>query len=361
MTLRVVEGSSSHSLNVRKPDPEGAVDELLRSIRLQKQGEEDFTREKRYPHCLFEDLGKQVVVVPSRLTYGFRSSVKAYFEMKSTEDVLLEASLFESGIYPRLESGTRISREVSIIDLGCGSGSKGALIAGSLIRQGHEVEYVCMDGSVEMLETSRRRMNQLGIPCQTRPLCFEAFPGEDLDRYRSSGGMIILLFLGRTYGNYDPVDIGHMLDNPALRATDLLLVGTGTLPGQNQGDFVWETLMEYWNPAMRIALLEAIGFTNRELRSHVVYNPDRRQFEMYVFVLEVSNPLLRELGITPGDIFLTGVARQPCREELLQELSQYFDTRLGYDDNLAPSYTVAFCRPRPRADRSDGRCGVVCV
>jgi hypothetical protein len=327
---------------------EGALDELHRCIQRQKRGEETFTREKRYPRCLFEDLGKSVIVVPSRLTYRFAESVQGYFELKSTEDASLETSLFESNVDALLESGNLISEEVGIIDLGCGSGSKGAQIAMTLMGRGHDVLCTCVDGSPRMLRASQDRMNQLGISCDSKQLRFEAFPGQDLNAFRpKSGGMLLVLFLGCTYGNYDPVDVGGILNNPTLEATDLVMIGTGTSPQQKKVAFIQETLMDYWNPVMRLALLEAIGFMKAELQNHVAYNPQREQFEMYVLVRKVSNPILRGLGIVPGDIFLTGVARRPCRDRLREELSKYFDTQLASDDARGPYHTVAFCRPRP--------------
>jgi uncharacterized SAM-dependent methyltransferase len=328
---------------------EEALDELHRCIRRQKRGEEVFTREKRFPRCLFEDLGKSVIVLPSRLTYGFEASVQGYYELKSTEDASLEACLFEKSVDELLESGNFISKEVGVIDLGGGSGSKGAQIAMTLMGRGHEVRYTCVDGSPRMLRASQVRMKKLGIQCQSKLLCFEAFPSQHLSAFRpKSGGMILLLFLGCTYGNYDPVDIGGILNNnPTYEPTDLVVIGTGTAPQQEKGEFVQETLMEYWNPVMRLALLEAIGFRKAELHNHVAYNPQREQFEMYMFVREVSDPILRGLGIVPGDIFLTGVARRPSRDQLRGELSKYFDTQLSFDDARGPFHTVALCRPRP--------------
>jgi len=326
---------------------EDALDELIGCIRRQKLGEEAFTREKRYPRCLFEDLGKSVIVVPSRLTYGFEASVQGYFELKSTEDVSLEASLFESNVDELLASGNLSSEEVGVIDLGGGAGGKGAQIAMTLMSRGRAVRYTCVDGSPRMLRANQVRMNQLGIQCHSQQLRFEAFSSQDLDAFRpKSGGMILVLFLGCTYGNYDPVDIGGMLNNPTLEPTDLVMIGTGTAPLQNKGAFVQETLMEYWNPVMRMALLEAIGFRESELHNYVAYNPQREQFEMYLFIREVSNPVLQGLGIVPGDIFLTGVARRPSRDQLREELSKFFDTQLSFEDARGPYQTAAFCRPR---------------
>ena len=334
-------------VNTENLSSEEALEELNRCIRRQKRGEETFAHEKRYPRCLFEDLGKSVIVVPSRLTYGFEASVQGYFELKSTEDVSLETFLFESNVDELMESGNPLSEEIGIIDLGGGSGSKGAQIAMTLMNRGHEVRYTCVDGSPKMLHACQVRMNQLGIQCHSKQLCFEAFPSQDLDAFRpKSGGTILVLFLGNTYGNYDPVDIGGILNNSTLETTDLVMVGTGTAPLQNKGEFVQETLMDYWNPVMRMALLEAIGFTKAELHNYVAYNPQHEQFEMYVIIREVSNPTLRGLGIVPGDIFLTGVARRPPRDQLCGELSKYFDTQLAFDDARGPFQTVAFCRPR---------------
>ncbi len=323
------------------------VAEVYDSIRRQKRGEEDFGREKRYPPCMFEDLGKQVIVLLSRLSYRFDLAVAGYEKLKASEDNMLEPRLFQSGLEIVPGSWDLFSREVTIIDLGGGSGRKGGQIAMTLLGRGHKVTYVCIDGSERMLEANREHLARLEVPCRSEQLCFEDFPGVDLTAYkRQSAVTNIVLFLGNTYGNYAPEDACTILDNPTLKPTDLLVVGTGTLPQGGGGAILQQELITYSNPAMRFALLEAIGFSRRQLSSHVAYNPQRRQIEMYVFIQEVSNPTLRQLGIVSGDIFLTGIARRPTREQFHQELSQRFDTRLSLDDGHSPFYTLAFCRPR---------------
>ena len=324
------------------------VEEVYDSIRCQKRGE-DFGREKRYPLCMFEDQGKQVTVFLPRLSYMFDLAVAGYEKLKSSEDNLLEPRLFQSGLEMVPSSSGPLdlfSREVTIIDLGGGSGRKGGQIAVDLRDRGHDVNYVCIDGSGRMIEVNRAHLARLEVPFRCEQLCFEDFPGVDLTAFkRQSAGTNIVLFLGGTYGNYAPEDVCTILDNPTLKPTDLLVVGTNTFPEGGIREILQQELMTYSNSAMRISLLEAIGFSRRQLRSHVAYNPQRRQIEMYVFIQEVSNPRLRQLGIVSGDIFLTGIARRPAREQFHRELSQRFDTRLSLESE-SPFCTLAFCRPR---------------
>ena len=229
------------------------VKEVYDSIRRQKRGEVDFGREKGFPPCMFEDLGKQVIVLLSRLSYRFDLTVAGYEKLKASEDKTLEPRLFQSGLEMVPGSSDLFSREVTVIDLGGGSGRKGGQIAVALLGRGHEVSYVCIDGSERMLEANREHLARLNVPYRSEQLCFEDFAGVNLAAYkRQSAATSIVLFLGGTYGNYAPEDVCTILDNPTLKPTDLLVVGTSTFPEGGSREILQQELMTYSNPAMRI-------------------------------------------------------------------------------------------------------------
>ena len=61
--------------------------------------------------------------------------------------------------------------------------------------------------------------------------------------------------------------------------------------------------------------------------------------------MDHSSLELSQIGIKPGDIFLTCVSRKPTREQFKQELERYFNSELYQEDRLDESFSIVACKP----------------
>jgi dimethylhistidine N-methyltransferase len=119
-----------------------------------------------------------------------------------------------------------LPRPVSLAELGCGSGEKLAILAGSARERFPLIQLV--DISPAALEMARYRLEALGIRALvSHPATYEEGL-ERVSRHRPGDASLLVLFLGSNIGNFDPPVARQLLVHirSVLREGDALLLGS---------------------------------------------------------------------------------------------------------------------------------------
>jgi L-histidine N-alpha-methyltransferase len=181
---------------------------------------------------------------------------------------------------------------VTLVELGCGSGDKVAMIAEALQSRRRAVAVHLVDISPVALEHSERALGALDYVSVMGHRATYEEGLRQLARERRPGGSILVLFLGSNIGNFDPPAAEGFLDeiHGALRAGDALLLGADLVKPEA------ELLLAYDDPlgvtaAFNKNLLLRI---NRELGAdfdlsafahRAVWNVQARRVEMHLVSL----------------------------------------------------------------------------
>ena len=120
-----------------------------------------------------------------------------------------------------------LSDPVTLVELGCGSGDKLAMIAEALRSRRRAVAVHLVDISPVALEHSERALGRLDYVSVVGHRATYEEGLRQLARERRSGGSVLVLFLGSNIGNFDPPAADGFLKEirGALRPGDALLLG----------------------------------------------------------------------------------------------------------------------------------------
>ena len=181
---------------------------------------------------------------------------------------------------------------VTLVELGCGSGEKIAMIARELRKRQRPISVHLIDISPAALELSEKN---LGAIEHVSVVGHRATYEEGLRRAardRPAGSTLLVLFLGSNIGNFDPPFSGLFLSEirRALRSGDALLLGADLVKPEA------ELLLAYDDPlgvtaAFNKNLLSRINrelFGNFDLGAfahRAVWNPSDRRVEMHLVSL----------------------------------------------------------------------------
>ena len=115
----------------------------------------------------------------------------------------------------------------TIVELGCGSGEKLAVLAETLQRSGGSARVHLIDVSSQALEHTERRLTRLEHVSVVGHQSTYEVGLLDATRFRHGSGPIVVLLLGSNIGNFDPPAARTFLRRIrlALEPGDLLLVG----------------------------------------------------------------------------------------------------------------------------------------
>jgi dimethylhistidine N-methyltransferase len=178
-------------------------------------------------------------------------------------------------------------RPVSLIELGCGSGEKLAILAKAAGGAAADVQLI--DISPAALEMSRERLRALGLVAVRTHNCTYEDGLIRAARHRSPDGSLLVLFLGSNIGNFDTPVARLLLARirRVLREGDALLLGVDLVKSHR------DLLLAYDDPlgvtaAFNRNLLRRIndelggtfdldGFTHRAL-----WNPGASRVEMHL-------------------------------------------------------------------------------
>lgn len=219
---------------------------------------------------LYDDLGSALFEAICRLPW---------YRITRAEAALLAARADEIlGPMPR---------PVSLIELGCGSGEKLAILAKAAGGAAADVQLI--DISSAALEMSRERLRALGLVAVRTHNCTYEDGLMRAARHRSPDGSLLVLFLGSNIGNFDTPVARLLLARirRVLREGDALLLGVDLVKSHR------DLLLAYDDPlgvtaAFNRNLLRRIndelggtfdldGFTHRAL-----WNPGASRVEMHL-------------------------------------------------------------------------------
>jgi L-histidine N-alpha-methyltransferase len=157
---------------------------------------------------LYDDLGSSLFEAICRLPW---------YRITRAEAGLLAAHS-EQILHP-------MPRPVSLIELGCGSGEKLAILA--KVAGGAAADVQLIDISSAALEMSRERLRALGLASVRTHNCTYEDGLVRAARHRSPDGSLLVLFLGSNIGNFDTPVARLLLARirRVLREGDALLLG----------------------------------------------------------------------------------------------------------------------------------------
>lgn len=295
--------------------------------------------EIRFPKSMFEDLGKRVVVIPSRLFYSFSSAVDGYHKQRERSDLSAESFLISDNLNSIVD--TQRFSSVHLIDIGGGDGVRGLRIAQSLRAQDLAVRYTNYDGSTIMLDKSKTLFEKNEISWNGVRGRFEDFKLNPIEETENE--LKLFLFLGNNYGNYASEDVISMFKHEQMRSEDALVIGIDTPCQETLDEFYLREIEKYHDDKMRMGLFSQLGFKRENLIDIIQVNREREQVEVYSLVSKKSS--LSELKIEGNDLFLANIARRPSLDNLKKELSEVFTVVILKNANsVEKQLTLAVCK-----------------
>jgi L-histidine N-alpha-methyltransferase len=193
---------------------------------------------------------------------------------------------------------------VTVLELGCGSGEKVALLAEALRTRRRRVAIHLLDISATALELSERTLGALEHVSVVGHRATYEDGLRRAARERPAKGGLLVLFLGSNIGNFDPPASQEFLAEirGALRPGDALLLGADLVKP------VGELLLAYDDPLGVTAAFNknVLVRINRELDANfdlkafehrAVWNPVERRVEMHLVSVRPQTVSIRRAGV----------------------------------------------------------------
>jgi dimethylhistidine N-methyltransferase len=221
-----------------------------------------------------------------------------------------------------------LGRPVTLVELGCGSGDKLAILAGAAGQRVPQIQLI--DISAMALEMACRRLEAIGI---RQIIPHHATYEEGLARAarnRPSQGALAVLFLGSNLGNFDP-DVARAL---LTRIRRLLRPGDALLLGADLVKPVRSLMLAYDDPLQVTAafnrnLLRRINaelngtFDLDSFAHRAVWRPRERRVEMHLVSLHRQAVRIGaanlEIAFEEGETIWTESSHKYEPEEIVAE------------------------------------------
>jgi len=221
-----------------------------------------------------------------------------------------------------------LSDPVTLVELGCGSGDKLAMIAEALRSRRRAVAVHLVDISPVALEHSERALGRFDHVSVVGHRATYEEGLRQLARGRRSGGSILVLFLGSNIGNFDPPAAEEFLREirAALRPGDALLLGADLVKPEADllrayDDPLGVTAAFNKNLLLRINRELSADFDLPAFAHRAVWNERARRVEMHLVSLkdqEVSIPRAGcSVAFTTGEAIWTESSYKYTPEEVL--------------------------------------------
>lgn len=274
-----------------------------------------------------DTLGREPRQIPSKYLYDDLGSAlfEAICRLPWYRITRAESSLL---VRHAREIFRPLRRPVSLVELGCGSGEKIALLVSAAGERFPLIHLV--DISEAALDMARYRLQAIGV----RGIIAHHFPYEQglvhAVQQRPRDGSLVVLFLGSNIGNFAP-PVAHDLlvrVRRSLRTGDALLLGTDLVKPER------ELFLAYDDPlnitaAFNRNLLRRIndelggnfdleGFTHR-----VVWNADARRVEVYLVSARAQRVTIAasriDLELREGESIWTESSHKYEPDQVLEE------------------------------------------
>jgi L-histidine Nalpha-methyltransferase len=221
-----------------------------------------------------------------------------------------------------------LSDPVTLVELGCGSGDKLAMIAEALRNRRRAVAVHLVDISPVALEHSERALGRLDYVSVVGHRATYEEGLRQLARGRRSGGSVLVLFLGSNIGNFDPPAADGFLKEirGALRPGDALLLGADLVKPEADlllayDDPLGVTAAFNRNLLLRINRELGADFDVSAFAHRAVWNERARRVEMHLVSAkdqEVSIPRARcSVRFASGETIWTESSYKYTPEEVL--------------------------------------------
>lgn len=164
--------------------------------------------------------------------------------------------------------------EYSVVELGAGDGSKTKTLLGKLVSYGHDITYIPLDISPDVLQTNKENVGTHIPRLKIEPLAGDYF---QTLKTLSTSGPKMLLFMGSNVGNYKDDDAAEFLTlvSETMDKRDALLLGVDLRKNPN-------TILNAYNDSSGITKefnLNLLSRMNRELGANfIVENFDHYPF-----------------------------------------------------------------------------------
>jgi L-histidine N-alpha-methyltransferase len=192
--------------------------------------------------------------------------------------------------------------EITLVELGAGTATKTRIVIRELLKRQRRVKFYPIDVSNSALEDAARSLNGDFPGLEVHPVVADY--SEGLDGIANSAGRKLVLYLGSSIGNFEPMQGGAVLHSVrnSLRAGDTLLLGTDLVKSE-------KVLIPAYDDAQGVTACfnkNMLARINRELggdfdlaafRHVAIWNPKCSRIEIYLESLREQTVTVDALGL----------------------------------------------------------------
>lgn len=192
--------------------------------------------------------------------------------------------------------------EITLVELGAGSATKTRTLIRELLKRQRRVQFYPIDVSHSALEDAARSLNGDFPGLELHPVVADYSQG--LDGIANSAGRKLVLYLGSSIGNFEPMQAGAVLHSVrnSLRPGDALLLGTDLVKSE-------KVLIPAYDDAQGVTARfnkNMLARINRELggdfdlaafKHLAIWNPKCSRVEIYLESLCEQTVTIDALGL----------------------------------------------------------------
>jgi len=286
-------------------------------------------------------------IADSKLWYLSPKQAQGFLDLEKSQDyknevIEKEISIIKLNINEILASFP--SKNLNLIDLGCGDGKKAALIIKELRIHSFRTRYCPIDISSYMVNKAAQTIKSLKLS-KVLEFTWNVSDFENLDnitpllRDKEFNKSIILL-LGNTLGNFNNPEILSNIKK-SMQKNDTLVIGNGLQHASKQG-----MLKSYQNAHIERFLIQVIEQAGVS-RSEVKYNARFRNSRVEMCYTLLKDKKITHLGKTlhlkKSDNIIIAISYKYSQEELYNALKNFFKTVKIYTDKQE-TYALAVCK-----------------
>jgi len=281
----------------------------------------------------------------SKLWYLTPSQAQGFLDLENNEKYKqsvanTEMSLIKESMPNILKKLT--NKFYNVIDLGCGDGSKAAIIIKELYKV-LKVRYCPIDISAHMVSKAAETIRTLKLG-EVVEFKWNISDFENLtnvtplfreDDFQSH----FLMLLGDTLGNFDRDDILSEIKD-SMSVNDVLMIGE-SLYIANEAELV----EPYKNPLLDtflVKVIEQVGLTKNDVAYDVRFNKSRVEMFYRVRTNKTVKHLNKKIDFKEEDIILVAISYRFTKHDLTNYLKRFF-SNVTIFTNKGASYSVALC------------------
>jgi uncharacterized SAM-dependent methyltransferase len=293
-------------------------------------------------------LGMKPIRFKQEYLYMTLKQIDSFLDVqKAHNDTFQEIFLIEK----TLKRDSLLKPIINIYDLGTGDGEKADKLISTIerIKPATLINYYAVDFSQKMLDITTAKikgdhplLNIIQMKADLLELDHKIVPNG-----HNQNNVNIFLLLGNTYGNFESQKLLKMLHN-LLGENDVLVIGM-ELMGSNSdtGKFVREYSTEA-DKKFILSFFSELSLDESNLGFEAIFNEKTQRIELYATIKTLPDllvPNVKSLGLKSGQKILMVSSWKPTENELVDQLSKYFDTSVALNDDK--TLAVVLCRQKP--------------